>query len=366
MRQVAQESPAEFFKVVQNFGDDVVTRLIDKRLVIRSGTRLTIYWDIFRDYILTNKIPHIPVTYTPQANIGRYAMALSFMVGKRQLTYKQLGQHMGLAMGATDNLVRDLANLGHVEANRKEAYMVPMFTTEQEAITTAINYWNKHEILRRVREAAGEGVLTQEEFVRIYADTNKRADVRAATSAHYAVRVLGWLRGLGIVAQLGNTLMLADGGQQSAIALKNLSIRRLSDIFLGEAPPSKVVAAFRAMCGSHMSRSQLETQHGRNACYVLLKLGLMRPDGSQIVLAPPDQAESVVAARAFEAPTVKAAVELMKTKMGQSGLEYGMYLANRFGTNWSEGSQRRCGTALRQWAEWSHGIVNANRHPSGG
>lgn len=42
-----------------------------------------------------------------------------------------------------------------------------------------------------MREAAEEGVLTQEEFVRIYADTNKRADVHPATSAHYAVRVLG-------------------------------------------------------------------------------------------------------------------------------------------------------------------------------
>lgn len=78
-------------------GDEIVSRLIDKRLVIRSGTRLTIYWDIFRDYILTEKIPYIPVTYVPQANFNRYANALAFMVDKTELTYAELGAHMHLS-----------------------------------------------------------------------------------------------------------------------------------------------------------------------------------------------------------------------------------------------------------------------------
>jgi hypothetical protein len=57
LKQVALESPAEFFKIAQNFSDEVVASLIDKRLVIRSGTRLTIYWDIFRDYVSVGSTP---------------------------------------------------------------------------------------------------------------------------------------------------------------------------------------------------------------------------------------------------------------------------------------------------------------------
>lgn len=82
LKQIAQESPAEFFRITQDFGEDVVARLIDKRLVIRSGTRLAVYWDIFRDYILTEKIPYIPVTYIPQTTFTRYAKALRFLLGK--------------------------------------------------------------------------------------------------------------------------------------------------------------------------------------------------------------------------------------------------------------------------------------------
>lgn len=47
IKQIALESPAEFFKITQTYGDGVVTSLVHKRLIIRSGTRLTIYWDIF-------------------------------------------------------------------------------------------------------------------------------------------------------------------------------------------------------------------------------------------------------------------------------------------------------------------------------
>ena len=41
IKQIASESPAEFFKIAQTFGDHVVARLVDTRLVIRSGTRLS-------------------------------------------------------------------------------------------------------------------------------------------------------------------------------------------------------------------------------------------------------------------------------------------------------------------------------------
>uniref|UniRef100_UPI001F13CA79 hypothetical protein n=1 Tax=Pseudomonas viridiflava TaxID=33069 RepID=UPI001F13CA79 len=37
--------------------------LVHKRLIIKSGSRLNIYWDIFKDYLLTGAIPVIPFNY---------------------------------------------------------------------------------------------------------------------------------------------------------------------------------------------------------------------------------------------------------------------------------------------------------------
>ncbi len=356
LKQIALESPAEFFKICQNFGDEVVTRLVDKRLVIRSGTRLTIYWDIFRDYILTDKIPYIPVTYVPQANIGRYAVALIFMLGKPHLSYLELGEHMGLSMGAADNLVRDLANLGHVDASRKDAKIVPKFSTEHQAIEIAVTYWEAHEVVRRLHEGGtNDGALSEKEFERIYSLANKRTELDKRTVALYSTRVLGWLRGLGIVAQIGNTLIVQEPSQRTPISLGGVVATRLkkSDFFLGEAPPAKVVGAFRAICKGTITRSDLESSYGRNACNVLVKFGLMRPDASRLTNTTDTSAEAKVAACAFAAPAVRVAAEFLAEKGSVPGLEFGKHLGERFGAVWSQGSQRRYGTALRQWAEWT-------------
>lgn len=45
-------------------GDDLIIKgLIDKRLVIKSGTKHNIYWDIFRDYLVEGQVPEIGETY---------------------------------------------------------------------------------------------------------------------------------------------------------------------------------------------------------------------------------------------------------------------------------------------------------------
>ena len=45
-------------------GDDsIIKGLIDKRLVIKSGTKHNIYWDIFRDYLVEGRVPEIGETY---------------------------------------------------------------------------------------------------------------------------------------------------------------------------------------------------------------------------------------------------------------------------------------------------------------
>ncbi|OQR37151.1 hypothetical protein BWR15_03955 [Pseudomonas sp. T] len=367
IKQVAQESPAEFFKIAQNFGDEIVSRLINKRLVIRSGTKLTIYWDIFRDYILTEKIPYIPVTYVPQSHFNRYFNALAFMLGKPELSYSDLGAYMNMATGATDNLVRDLANVGHVEAYRKESRIVPVFNDEQHAIQIAFSFWRSHDIVRRLTAAVSEeGALSEEDFEKLYRSANKRTELGDGTLHIYSVRVLGWLRGLGIIVKIGRDLVLRDLAKSAFRSLSEVSAPRppASEFFVGEAPPNKVIDGFQTLCEVSITRAAMELEHGRNTCYALINLGLMWPDGASRVNASTADAEKIVASRARATTTVSASIEILRAKGSMSGLDLGKELSERFGVRWSEGSQRRYGTALRQWAEWADAITSSIDSPS--
>lgn len=356
IKQIASESPAEFFRIAQNYGDNIVSQLIDKRLIIRSGTRLTIYWDIFRDYILTEKIPYIPVTYVPQANFSRYAKALTYLLDRNEATYADLAQQMDLSMGAADNLVRDLVNVGHVEANRKENTIVTLFKNEARAIDIAFDFWRSHEVVRMLQAAKFVGgVFSEPEFISAFGLANKRAELGEKTIHAYALRTLRWLVGIGVVEEVDGGLVLQELPRSNVQSLEAIGQKRLrqSTFFLGEAPPTKVVTAFKAICERPIPRDEVERDYGRNTCYVLFKLGLMRPDGQVVVCARPDDAEDLVAERARQTSTVVAAREFLARHPDAQGLDVGKHIAEHFNMEWSEGSFKRYGSAIRQWAEWS-------------
>lgn len=356
LKQIAAESPAEFFKIAQNFGDDVVSKLVDKRLIIRSGTKLAIYWDIFRDYILTERIPYIPVTYVPQANFSRYVKALIYMRGRKELSYSELAEEMSLGMGAADNLVRDLVNVGHVEANRKENRIVPTFQADEDAIDAAFSFWRSHEVVRRLSAGrAPGGAFAENEFIDVYRAANKRSEIGERTLNAYAQRVLRWLIGLGIAEYSGTALSLRDTSRSSIKSLEALGNAvgihaGRGTAFLGEAPPSKAIAAYSDILNSRLSRQAIEDRHGRNTCYVL---GLMRADGALLVSAPVQCAGEVIAERARASATIIATKRLLEQWPEASGLEVGKRVEEVLGANWSVASRRRYGTALRQWAIWT-------------
>ena len=70
-------------------GNDVLLALINKRLVIRRGDKLTVYWDIFREYVVSGKVPSIPLTYLPS-----YQSLNTVLMIAKQLSKKNLRQMM--------------------------------------------------------------------------------------------------------------------------------------------------------------------------------------------------------------------------------------------------------------------------------
>lgn len=131
------------------------------------------------------------------------------------------------------------------------------------------------------------------------------------------------------------------------------SRNRRYDAFLGEAPPEKVVDAVRSLRKRNWNRAEIEADHGRNTCYALVKLGLISTDGvaaADISSAPP---EEIVALRARSSPTVLFVIGLLRRNRQMTGLDVGHAVARRFSMQWSEGSRKRNGGALKLWAEWA-------------
>lgn len=85
IRFIATNSPVDSLEAYEHYGQDTVSSLIDKRLVVRAGQRFAVYWDIFRDYLTDGKVPAIPWTYIPAATLGMALAACKSIQQQRAL-----------------------------------------------------------------------------------------------------------------------------------------------------------------------------------------------------------------------------------------------------------------------------------------
>lgn len=358
LRQVAEDSPAAYFSIDQKFGDQVVTQLLNKRLIIRSGTRLTIYWDIFKDYILSERIPYIPITYIPQVNFNLYIRALRFLSSAVTTTYRELGEAMNLTGTSTDNLVRDLVNLGHVEAWRREGRLSPLFNSPEEAAVVSFNFWKSHDIVRKLLFDYGTTTeFSDDDFHRMFYVHHERSGFAPKTLTVYSKRTLRWLESVGLLRRELTGLAMMDPTQPLERTLDHFvypSVRRRIGVFLADAPPERVVAAYRQLPVGSARRSELERTHGRNTIGTLLSLGLIAIEADTIEIPEKTPSGTVddVRAAALKTSTIQIAVRHLKTDPWLRGTILGGRIAEELGLAWAPASCSRNGAAIKKWALW--------------
>ncbi|RYF50896.1 MAG: hypothetical protein EOO38_04555 [Cytophagaceae bacterium] len=353
VKQIAVEAPAEFFKISQTFGDDVVQSLLDKRLIVRSGARLSVYWDIFRDYILTSKVPYIPTTYVPQANVGTYLSALRAVNKAGVRTYDALASKLGISAGTADNNVRDLVMIGHVEANRSSGAINPITSSDTEAADIIITYCRSHIAIASLSNTIGyESSFSIEEFTTLMRSLYPKATVSDKLLDYYTKRVVQWCETAGIIDRQGGELRL----RANSAGVRGLTVagagRQGQNLFFGEAPPDRALAALKEAIQGDSDRVDLQSKPGRNAIYVLMNLGLLDLRGNTLLPAEVD-AHTALYTAAIKAPTVAIARGFIASSSGRiTGPAVGTHLAERLKLKWSLGSIQRCGGALKRWAEW--------------
>lgn len=358
IKQVAEEAPAEVFKILQNFDEEVVSSLINKRLIIRSGTRISIYWDIFREYVLSGRIPYIPITYIPQSNFSLYRRASSFLTNKSSFTYFEVEQGLSLSQGATDNLIRDLVNMGYVDASRKDGQISSLAKSESEAYRIAFDFWSSHEIYRLLSSEFSLGrPFTKSDFATVFHQLTTRSNYSDKTVGVYSTRMIDWLLNIGLMVQSGSNLVLKEASSSSLVTFDDARISfRSRGYFLASTSPSNVVDALRDLRAHARTGDEAEELYGRNTLSALSALGLIQLLGGSVVAAAlPSSADDAVRSAALATPTVRSAVKALAEEQATTGLQIGELVEALLNATWSNASKLRYGTALAAWARWVTG-----------
>ena len=101
---------------------ETIASLLHKRLIIRSGANYNIYWDIYRDYLVTGKIPIIGESYLLRQGVNLcLEVFLLFEKNKIETIESLLIKHpKGIVSETLYNILIELRNLGFIKKNDDE------------------------------------------------------------------------------------------------------------------------------------------------------------------------------------------------------------------------------------------------------
>lgn len=112
LRRIARLAPVAVSELSDQFAPELVSSLVDRRLLVRIGHKYDIYWDIFRDYLNTGGVP-VQQNYILRVEVNavlKAAKTISDAGGEVKLA--EFMRRGGLSEHSAYNVAKDMRLLG--------------------------------------------------------------------------------------------------------------------------------------------------------------------------------------------------------------------------------------------------------------
>lgn len=362
---IAYSAPADWYEVLDLFDRDVIAALQDKRMIIRSGDRLNVYWDIFREYVLTGKPPAIPFTYIPSSPSIKSLLAVSEKLDHEvSATTKSLSDSIDLTEKTVGNVIHDLFMLG-IASGSYDAVKLDSRINENSnrAVLERIrSVMKRHALTRHLKSHFDEHELISQNELRTGLQAiNPAASHSTRTWELYSARMGRWLSATGILTPVTDGWLRQDVGDvvfAETIDRRGRGYRRHLGPFLGDAPPAKVVQALNWLVANQPTSLESAKEQGfRNGMTVLVRFNVARRIEEGLIETDCDpnaeiNFDELVWQCAREEETLEFVCDFLNEKPNSSGVQVGAFVNDCYKTNWSDGSKMRTGNSLKTWATW--------------
>ena len=363
LKIIAAQAPADWHEVIESAGAETLKALQDKRLIVRSGDRINLYWDLFREYVLTEKAPSVPFTYVTVASVGTLLAIAEQLTHGEPRSFEELGQLVGIRATTAQNIVHDLVMFRVAQRSGSRAVLDPEISSvDSSAVLTRIRAVLKRHALYLALAAADEGdtVFGLGDLIDALRKSNPTARHGSDTWKMYAERMALWLCTAGLLRTTSTGWMVRDHGGPIAPAehlRRGKRGRAHRKGFQGEAPPERVVGCLGWIreTSARTKAEVVETGY-RNARAVLARFGLVQvgSDGARQLRQPEvvGQSQDVVWMAAWKDETLQQVIEWLREEPAITGSQVGERLAQLEEESWKPQSRTRIGNGLLRWARW--------------
>ncbi len=365
LKLVAQKAPADWSEIIETSGTLVLNNLVNKRLVIKSGDRLNIYWDIFKDYLLTGKIPIIPFNYIPSSDLSSMLNICNLLVKEQYIGSMNLAEKSSLNEKTVWNIGADLVMFGLSERDGTsfKLHRSMQKYNEDEALKLLRNKLDKHSLkISLYKKYAGktiDPVLVKKTLI----ECLPKAKFCEKTWKTYSNRLTNFLIHAGFLARAGQNIIVQDSGSPNADR-KEIARRgkQRGKVFSVSVSP---YATFEAINAIKNGTNRVENI-SRNCLSVLKRFELVSVH-NDIVTVNNDSInkyggilESIWSVAKNESSLIKC-IDILRQYPSIPTKGLAEMISNEFGLNWSDGSKIRNGGILKQWSTWvKEGIETSN------
>jgi Holliday junction resolvase-like predicted endonuclease len=355
IKEIAKESPADYFKINDIYKNDVITSLINRRIIIRRASILTLYWDIFRDYILNKTIPTIVLDYIPQYQFSTMARVLSTLLKYGNLSSSELSKKTDLNLTTIDNIMIDVVMLG--VAKREDGVISLSISPEEQIIKSLQLFFTNHVLYNKIQLEANDG-FSYTFFFQLFNAIYEHGDINTKTKQIYCAKMLNWFICLGLIYDK-NGLYYLRANKKNDIVLENTTRHYRNKygasgggLFFGQASPEKMIDTYKKIETGMNSYKILKSQGLRNAIEVLsVTNGISKKEDDLVITKTLDEILKFIKTSA----TIEFAIKEISKNQTIKGNELGNMINTHFSRGWAQASMQRYGNALLIWAKYFSG-----------
>lgn len=360
---IAENAPMDWYEILEISGNDILRALIDKRLIIRRGNRLTVYWDIFREYVISGKVPSIPLTYLPGYDSLNTVLMIAKQLSKESpSSYDKLSDIAHISSNTIMNVVHDLVMFGIAKRDDSEVRLDERVLDSQteSILRRARQTFANHAMVLILRKLEKNVVVNESEMIKVLKQINPTAQHQEQTWKMYASRMMQWLTATGYITPVQAGWSFEDRGDINPDFAK-ISVGYYSEehFFIGDSSPAYALQALEWLINNPKpvtSWSEFHENNLRNAALSIRNLGIIVNFNGRYVITEKYKKYSspleILWAAALDDKTLQKAKKFLQENPLGNGRDLGKFLNKEFERNWSDGSIERTGNSIRQWAHW--------------
>ncbi len=282
LKYIALNSPADIVDVHEKYGSKTPDLLYANRLIVKSGARYMVYWDIFKEFLITNNVPNIPVTYVPQSQVTTALSVFKYIRDKGPVDVDSICKAFNYTIKTVWNITGDLSSFFMTERIQTDKLVAVdgLDTSSDLQIANHLaNELSRHIVymLFRSRVQPNQSLWRYEVhflFSEVYPSATPE------TLHSYFNRLLPWFQFSGLVEEneYGNIIrpvIEAKGKQKGKIIKRRSTLNDGQPVFVSSASPRRVVDLAVNLCRFGVqTRAEVEGSSNRNAALDLSALGL--------------------------------------------------------------------------------------------